>query len=93
MDAFGLGLEIGPPFFKALYLLLKGQPVEEDLFRYEIELHPLRSEFVVIGNAVVTISRYRHNDRVSVPVVLIARHSTPDNRSTSVLDRVDASVF
>ena len=61
--------------------LVKGQPVEEDLFRCEIELWFLRVDFVVIGNAVVTISRYRHGDGVSVLVVFVVSHLYQRTRS------------
>lgn len=89
VDAFGLGLGISPQFFKALYLLLKGKPLEQDLTKHEIELRPLRSDFVVIGNAVITISRYQPSETNSVPVVLIAGNWIPDERRWSVSDCVD----
>ncbi len=94
VDAFGLGLGINPQFFKALHLLLKRQRtkrqrINELSMRNETELRPLRSDFVVIGNAVITISRHRPGRKDSVPVVLIAGNLTPDNRNRSVLDCVD----
>lgn len=93
VDAFGLGLGTGPQFFKALYLLPKGQPVEEDVKRHETDLSPLRSNFVVIGNAAITISRCRLSQRGSVPLVLIAGNLAPDDLKTSVLDCVDQELW
>lgn len=93
VNAFGLGLGIGPQFFKALYLLAKGQPVEEDVKKHETDLRPLRSDFVVTGNPAVTISRCRLSERGSVPLVFIAGNLAPDDLKTSVLDCVDQELW
>ena len=93
VDAFGLELEISPQFFKALYLLVKGQPAEEYLKGHETELRPLRSDFVVISNAVIFVGRNRPSERDSVPVVLIAGDLTPGDRMDSVLDCVDQELW
>lgn len=93
VDAFGLELEISPQFFKALYLLVKGQPADEYLRGHETELRPLRSDFVVIGNAVIFVSRNRPSERDSVPVVLIAGNLTPGDRRNTVLDCVDQELW
>ncbi len=89
VDAFGLGLGISPQFFKALNLLAKGKPAEEDIPTHKTELRPLRSDFIVMGNAAITISRYQDRGENSVPVVLIAGNLSPKTRTDSVLDCVD----
>lgn len=55
VDAFGLQLRISPQFFRTLYLLVTRQHAEEG--QHETELRPLRSDFVVISNAVFFIGR------------------------------------
>ena len=89
VDAFGLGLGINPHFFKALYLLLKRNRIKEHPMHDEIEVRPLRSDSIIVGNAVITISHYRPGRRDSVPVVLIAGNLTLDNRMSSILDCID----
>lgn len=77
-DALGLELEISPQYFQALYLLVKGQPPEDRLRGHETELRPLRSDFVVMSNAIIFIGRNRHSERDSVPVVLVAGNFCAD---------------
>ena len=99
VDAFGLTLRISPQFFRALFLLVNRQHAKEE--EHETELRPLRSDFVVMNNAVVFIGRNRPSERDSAPVVLIAGNLTPkfagkmipDTRMDSILDCVDQELW